>query len=94
MIKGWLEHKKIVIIGGTSGMGLAAAQAFIAQGAHVVVVGKEDDSSYTAQSTLSQNAKVIIAGINMASVLQYVLSIKLIFSSIFESVSYLKLRTS
>lgn len=61
MIEGWLEHKKIVIIGGTSGMGLAAAQAFIAQGAQVVVVGKEDDNTYTNQSIFSQNAKVIIA---------------------------------
>jgi len=36
-----LIGKKIVIIGGTSGLGLGAAKAFIREGANVVVLGKE-----------------------------------------------------
>ena len=34
-----LENKKLVIIGGTTGIGLSAAKAFINEGAKVVVVG-------------------------------------------------------
>lgn len=34
-----LREKRALIVGGTSGIGLAAAQRFIAEGAHVVVAG-------------------------------------------------------
>src|SRR5262245_24006507 len=34
-----LQHKRIVVIGGTSGLGLSAVRAFIAAGARVVSVG-------------------------------------------------------
>lgn len=34
-----LENKRLVIIGGTSGMGLSAAKAFIAEGAQVLALG-------------------------------------------------------
>ena len=37
----WLNDKKIVVIGGTSGIGLSATRAFVAQGAAVVAVGLE-----------------------------------------------------
>ena len=40
-----LTGKNIVIIGGTTGIGLSAAKAFISQGANVVVVGSYDDDS-------------------------------------------------
>lgn len=36
----WLENKNIVIMGGSSGIGLSAARAFVEQGAKVVVVGR------------------------------------------------------
>ncbi len=39
MSHGWLHQKSIVIIGGTSGMGLAAASSFVSEGAHVLAVG-------------------------------------------------------
>jgi NADP-dependent 3-hydroxy acid dehydrogenase YdfG len=39
-----LKNKNIVIIGGTTGIGLSAAKAFIAEGAKVVVVGRNADS--------------------------------------------------
>lgn len=51
-----LENKKIVIIGGTTGLGLSAAQAFIAAGAKVVVVGRNQESVHAAQTTLGSNA--------------------------------------
>ncbi len=51
-----LENKKIVIVGGTTGLGLSAAQAFIAAGAKVVVVGRNEESVHAAQTTLGSNA--------------------------------------
>jgi NAD(P)-dependent dehydrogenase (short-subunit alcohol dehydrogenase family) len=39
MAKGWLLNKRIVIIGGTDGLGLSAALACIEEGANVVAVG-------------------------------------------------------
>lgn len=48
----WLQDKCIVIIGGTTGIGLSAAQAFIAHGAKVLVVGRNPDSGKHASSIL------------------------------------------
>ena len=55
----WLEAKSLVIIGGTSGIGLAAARAFIKEGARVIVVGLEDDSVNNAGKILSDGARVM-----------------------------------
>jgi NAD(P)-dependent dehydrogenase (short-subunit alcohol dehydrogenase family) len=35
------DDKVVLITGGTSGMGLATARRFIAEGAHVVVTGRD-----------------------------------------------------
>jgi NAD(P)-dependent dehydrogenase (short-subunit alcohol dehydrogenase family) len=51
----WLEAKKIVVIGGTTGMGLSAAQAFVREGAQVVVVGRNAESCATAEQLLDGN---------------------------------------
>ena len=45
-----------MVIGGTSGIGLAAAHAFLEEGANVVVVGNDDESAATARRSLSTNA--------------------------------------
>lgn len=47
-----LEGKNIVIIGGTTGMGLSAATAFVRVGARVVVTGKDADSTRAAAEHL------------------------------------------
>lgn len=47
-----LKEKKIVIIGGTTGMGFSAAKACIAAGATVVVVGKDEDLCKEAEQKL------------------------------------------
>lgn len=39
-----LENRSIVIMGGTTGLGLSAAKAFLQGGANVVVVGRNQDS--------------------------------------------------
>jgi NAD(P)-dependent dehydrogenase (short-subunit alcohol dehydrogenase family) len=56
-----LENKKIVIIGGTTGMGLSAAKAFINEGAHVVVTGRNEKSVGEAKEILGENAESISA---------------------------------
>ncbi len=53
----WLTNKKIVIIGGTTGLGLSAAKAFIENGARVIVVGRSLESCQKAESELGEKAK-------------------------------------
>lgn len=38
-----LSHKSLVVIGGSSGLGLSAVRAFVREGARVVIVGREED---------------------------------------------------
>ena len=56
----WLLKKSIVIVGGTTGIGLSAAQAFLEHGAHVVVVGRNPESAEKASSLLK--TAVIVTG--------------------------------
>jgi NAD(P)-dependent dehydrogenase (short-subunit alcohol dehydrogenase family) len=51
-----LKNKQIVIIGGTTGLGLSAAKTFVENGANVVVVGRSEDSAVAAKKSLGQNA--------------------------------------
>jgi NAD(P)-dependent dehydrogenase (short-subunit alcohol dehydrogenase family) len=44
-----LRGKNIVIIGGTTGLGLSAAKAYIGKGARVVAVGRNPESAAAAQ---------------------------------------------
>jgi NAD(P)-dependent dehydrogenase (short-subunit alcohol dehydrogenase family) len=53
-----LKNKSIVIIGGTSGIGLSAARAFIEAGANVVATGIGDSVAQAAQA-LTESAVVI-----------------------------------
>jgi len=56
-----LQNKSIVIIGGTTGLGLSAAKAFVREGANVVVVGRSSDSVNEAQQQLGKNS-ITLAG--------------------------------
>jgi NAD(P)-dependent dehydrogenase (short-subunit alcohol dehydrogenase family) len=58
----WLEDKTIVIMGGTTGLGLSAAKAFVSQGARVAVVGRNPDSCDEAQKQLGSHVAVAIQG--------------------------------
>ncbi|MEZ0607781.1 SDR family NAD(P)-dependent oxidoreductase [Fibrella sp. WM1] len=51
----WLTHKRIVIIGGTTGLGLSAANAFVREGAQVVVVGRDAENGRLAEAQLAGN---------------------------------------
>ena len=54
-----LKDKKIVIIGGTTGLGLSAAKAFIENGAKILVVGRSPESCLAAEIELGENARVM-----------------------------------
>lgn len=54
-----LDNKNIVIIGGTSGIGLAACHYFRQQGAHLVVTGREDEHLNALKQINDSNINVI-----------------------------------
>lgn len=56
-----LTERTVVIIGGTSGLGLSAAKACIRAGANVVLVGRTADSAKQAQEKLGAVARVHVA---------------------------------
>ena len=58
---GRLADKYTLITGGTTGIGLATAQEFIAEGAHVAVTGRNPDTLADAKRILGDNAWVIPA---------------------------------
>ncbi len=55
-----LRDKTIVIVGGTTGLGLSAARACIAAGARVVVSGRNPDNVKVAGKSLGKDARVIV----------------------------------
>src|SRR5882672_4279844 len=59
MAGGNLNGKSLVIIGGTTGLGLSAARAFVRQGARVVVVGRKRANVEAAQTELGAMAKAL-----------------------------------
>jgi NAD(P)-dependent dehydrogenase (short-subunit alcohol dehydrogenase family) len=55
-----LTNKNIVIVGGTTGLGLSAAQAFIRNGANVLVVGRSEESAASAKKILGEKSHAIV----------------------------------
>jgi NAD(P)-dependent dehydrogenase (short-subunit alcohol dehydrogenase family) len=56
-----MQGKSIVIIGGTGGLGLSAARAFVARGARIVVVGRDpDDASAVIQELGEASASKLV----------------------------------
>lgn len=55
-----LSGKVIVILGGTSGLGFSAAQAFVREGARVVLVGRNGDHVQAAEHALGAHARGLI----------------------------------
>jgi len=54
-----LENKKIVIIGGTTGIGLAAVRAFIREGAKVTALGLDPDSCLKLEGEQGHKVRVL-----------------------------------
>jgi NAD(P)-dependent dehydrogenase (short-subunit alcohol dehydrogenase family) len=59
MAKDWLLNKKIVIIGGTDGLGLSAALNFIEEGARIIVVGRNPEKEEPVNKLLKNKGLVI-----------------------------------
>lgn len=55
MDRGALSGKSLVVIGGTTGLGLSAARAFVKQGARVVVVGRNPQNAKAVQKLLGKS---------------------------------------
>ena len=55
-----LQNKKIVIIGGTTGIGLSAAKAFVYHGAKVVLVGRNPESCQKAKEMVGDAGEVLV----------------------------------
>jgi NAD(P)-dependent dehydrogenase (short-subunit alcohol dehydrogenase family) len=53
------EGKTVLVTGGNSGIGLAAAQAYAAEGARVVITGRDENSLAAARESLGANAIAI-----------------------------------
>lgn len=56
-----LDGKCVVIIGGTTGLGLSAARACARAGAHVVTVGRDKSEAEAAQVILGDSARTLAA---------------------------------
>lgn len=55
-----LTNKNIVIIGGTTGLGLSAAKAFIRNGANVLAVGRSEKSTASAKKILGEKSQTLV----------------------------------
>jgi len=58
---GKLVGKRALITGGTTGLGLAIAERFLAEGAQVVITGRDRDLGVRAEQTLGSRARFIAA---------------------------------
>lgn len=66
----WLTDKKIVIIGGTSGLGLSAAIAFIKEGATVIAVGKDPEHVEDANKKFLGNGQAVVGDAQLETTAQ------------------------
>ena len=58
-----LKGKKIVMVGGSSGMGLATAQALANVGAEIMIVSRSKDSLNNAAAQVGPQAKTFVGDI-------------------------------
>lgn len=58
-----LSNRLFLVVGGTSGIGLAIARAAIAKGARVVVVGRNAERLQSALGSLGPNARGVAADV-------------------------------
>jgi NAD(P)-dependent dehydrogenase (short-subunit alcohol dehydrogenase family) len=56
-----LKNKNIVIIGGTTGIGLSAAKAFVTNGANIIVVGRNAESADSAKQLLGDHVEALVS---------------------------------
>jgi NAD(P)-dependent dehydrogenase (short-subunit alcohol dehydrogenase family) len=61
---GQLDGKTAIVTGGTLGIGLATAQRFAAEGAHVFVTGRRKDALDAAVSKIGHNATGVVGDVS------------------------------
>jgi NAD(P)-dependent dehydrogenase (short-subunit alcohol dehydrogenase family) len=66
-----LANKVAVITGGNSGIGLATAQAFVAEGAQVIITGRSEEAINEAVAKLGPKAEGIISDAGQLSDIQH-----------------------
>jgi NAD(P)-dependent dehydrogenase (short-subunit alcohol dehydrogenase family) len=59
-----LKNKTALITGGNSGIGLATARVFVAEGARVVITGRNRETLDAAAKDLGPNALALVADVN------------------------------
>src|SRR5262249_15140481 len=62
-----LRNKTALITGGNSGIGLATARVFVAEGAKVVITGRNRETLEKAAKELGPNALALVADVNDAA---------------------------
>jgi NAD(P)-dependent dehydrogenase (short-subunit alcohol dehydrogenase family) len=55
-----LQGKVAVVTGGNSGIGLATAQAFLAEGAKVIITGRNEEALASAVQNLGSGADYVV----------------------------------
>jgi NAD(P)-dependent dehydrogenase (short-subunit alcohol dehydrogenase family) len=65
-----LKDKRCVIVGGTTGLGLAAAQRFLAEGANLIVAGRSVDKGAAAVAELGGASRVQFFACDAADAMQ------------------------
>lgn len=61
---GQFQDKVVVVTGGNSGIGLAAAEAFLAEGAHVFITGRRQDALDAAVAKLGGRVTAVQADVS------------------------------
>jgi NAD(P)-dependent dehydrogenase (short-subunit alcohol dehydrogenase family) len=56
-----LQDKVVVVTGGTSGIGLAAARIFLAEGAMVAICGRDETRLAAAKASLNASSNRLLA---------------------------------
>jgi NAD(P)-dependent dehydrogenase (short-subunit alcohol dehydrogenase family) len=59
MLEKSLAGKNLVIIGGTTGIGFSAARSFIANGARLILVGRNNESAMEAKMMLGSQVEIL-----------------------------------
>ena len=59
-----LEGKVAVITGGSSGIGLATAKRFVAEGAHVVITGRREQELKEAAASIKTNVTTVVGDVS------------------------------
>ena len=72
-----LDGKSIIIVGGTTGLGLSAARACAREGAHLVLIGKDAASGAAAEKELGAGATVLTGDAQLPATIDLAIDVAL-----------------